>query len=337
MDKILITYRGGYGDIHSILSAYPIKPNKQITFLVENDHIFLKDYYSYVKFIKNPISQLYEKKINEDKIIEHRLIKENYVSFNQRAYDESIIETAFYIWSLYDPYLNFYKKLISEHDLIITNYLDLTCIQACQSLNKEWWLVKSWYDWPKDSYHLNMLNISSPYRNIYYYEKDWIKDYKTEENAEYKYMDTNFYKLRIDENRERFTFNFKIKDKKRIFFATLGSMSKHNFNIGRNIKYLFLKKINELFEDGWYGITTGREYHEFIKNSTAERWIFTCQDWYPHDIIFDYIDLFLTHGGAGSFARAIKKNKKMIVFPFQLDQFYFGEIAKNHYDGEMIV
>jgi hypothetical protein len=336
MDKILITYRGGYGDIYSILSAYPLNKKQKITFLVEMDHVFLKDMYPHVTFIKNPIYQLYDKQINQDKILEHQEIKEN-KNFNQRLYDESIIETSFYIWQKYEPYFNFYKKLISEHDMIVTNYLDLTCISVCKELKKEWWLIKSWYNWPKDSVFLNMLNESSPYNNIYYYDKDWIKGFETDPNGKYEYMDTNFYKYNIDENRERFNFSFKIKNKEKIFFATLGSMSKHSFGIGRDIKYLFLNKINELFEDGWYGITTQREYEQFLKNSTKEKWIFVCPEWYPHDIIFDYISLFLTHGGAGSFSRAMKKNKKMIVFPFQLDQFYFGEIVKNNYNGEMIV
>lgn len=336
MDKVLISYRGGYGDIHSILASYPLKKNQEITFLVESDHSFLKVLYPWVKFIKNPIGQLYDKKINSEKILEHVSIKEN-KNFDQERYNESIIETAFYIWTEYEPHVNFYKKLIEEYDLIITNYLDLTCIKACKSSNKEWWLIKSWYDWPKDSYFLNMLNESSPYRNLYYYEREWIKGFETDPNGEYRYMDANFYKYNIDENRERFNFLFKTKGKEKIFFATLGSMSKHNFGIGRNIKYLFLKKINELLNDGWYGITTEREYQQFLKNNTAEKWIFTASEWYPHDIIFDYISLFLTHGGAGSFSRAMYKKKKMIVFPFQLDQFYFGEIAKNHYDGEMIV
>ena len=335
MDEILITYRGGYGDIYSILSSYPLHKKQKITFLVEEDHAFLKDMYPYVTFMKNPIYQLYDKQINEAKIVEHRQIKES-KNFNQKLYNESIIETSFYIWSQYEPYFEFYKKLISRHSLIITNYLDLTCINACKDLNKEWWLIKSWYDWPKESRFLNMLNESSPYHNIYYYEKDWIKGFETDPNGEYKYLDANFYKYNIDENRERFNFSFRTKGKKKIFFASLGSMSKHNFGIGRNIKHLFLKKINELFEDGWYGITSKREYDQFLKNNTQEKWIFLAPEWYPHDIIFDYISLFLTHGGAGSFSRAMKKNKKMIVFPFQLDQFYFGEIAQKYYDGEMI-
>jgi len=336
MDKILITYRGGYGDIHSILASYPIKKNQEITFVVEQDHSFLKFLYPWIRFIRNPIYQLYDKKINQDKISEHIKIKEN-KEFNQKKYDESIIETSFHIWSEYKPYYNFYEKLVEEHDLIVTNYLDLTAIQVCKKLNKEWYLIKSWYQWPKDSYFLNMLNESSPYKNIYYYEKDWVKGFETDPNGEYKYMDTNFYKYNIDENKERFNFVFKTKGKEKIFFATLGSMSKHNFGIGRNIKYNFLKKINELIEDGWYGITTQREYYDLLKNNTSEKWLFLAPEWYPHEIIFDYISLFLTHGGAGSFGRAIQRNKKMIVFPFQLDQFYFGEIAKNHYNGEMII
>jgi hypothetical protein len=336
MDKILITYRGGYGDIHSILASYPLKKNQEITFLVELDHIFLKSLYPWIRFVRNPIYQLYDLKINENKIKEHLEIKES-KNFNQLAYDESIIETSFYLWSEHKPYYNFYKKLISENDLIVTNYLDLTCIQVCKELEIDWWLIKSWYNWPKDSYFLNMLNESSPYRNIYYYEREWIKGFETDPKGEYQYMDANFYKYNLDENRERFNLAFKFKNKKKIFFATLGSMSKHNFGIGRNIKYLFLKKIKELFDDGWYGITTEREYRQFLKNNTDEKWIFTSPDWYAHDIIFDHIDLFLTHGGAGSFSRAMHKNKKMIVFPFQLDQFYFGEIVKNYYNGEMII
>lgn len=336
MDKILITYRGGYGDIHSILSSYQLKKNQNITFLVEEDHAFLKKMYPWVTFIRNPINVLYAQGVNSDKIKKHIQIKEN-KNFNQKLYDENIIETSFYIWSEYKPYHDFYRKIISQQDLVVTNYLDLTCIQVLNQLNKEWWLIKSWYDWPKDSYYLNMLNESSPYRNIYYYEREWIKGFETDPNGEYCYMDTNFYKYNIDENRERFNFLFKIKEKEKIFFATLGSMSKHNFGIGRNIKYLFLKKINELLNDGWYGITTEREYQQFLKNNTAEKWIFTAPEWYPHDIIFDYISLFLTHGGAGSFGRAMNKKKRMIIFPFQLDQFYFGKIAENYYEGEMII
>jgi hypothetical protein len=335
MDKILISYRGGYGDIHSVLACYPLKKNQKITFLVENDHSFLKNIYPWISFIRNPIGLLHET-INKEKLKEHLEIKEN-KNFNQHLYNESIIETSFYIWSEHEPYVNFYKKLIEQHDLVITNYLDLTCIKACKTVNKEWWLVKTWYNWPKESYFLNMLNESSPYRNIYYYEKDWIKDFETDPNGEYKYMDANFYKYNIDENRERFNLNFKTKTKEKVFFATLGSMSKHNFGIGRNIKYLFLNKISELLNDGWYGITTEREYQQLLRNNTPDKWIFVCPEWYPHDIIFDYISLFLTHGGAGSFGRGMNKNKKMIVFPFQLDQFYFGEIIKNNYNGEMII
>jgi hypothetical protein len=336
MDKILITYRGGYGDIHSVLASYPIKKNQEITFLVESNHIFLKAIYPWVKFLRNPISQLYEKEIKRDKILEHIEIKEG-PNFNQRKYDESIIETSFHMWSEQEEYYNFYKKLISQHDIIITNYLDLTCIKVCKELKKEWILIKSWYNWPKDSYYLNMLNESSPYRNLYYYEKDWIKGFETDPNGDYKYMDTSFYKYNTNEIKEKFNLSFKAKGKEKIFFATLGSMSKDNINIGRNIKQLYLKKIKELFDDGWYGITVDREYKSFLKNNTPEKWLFVCPEWYPHDIIFDYISLFLTHGGAGSFGRAISRNKKMIVFPFQLDQFYFGEIAKNHYEGEMII
>ena len=336
MDKILITYRGGYGDIHSVLASYDLRKKDNVTFLVEDDHSFLKFIYPSVKFLKNPINKLHVQEIKRDKIIEHIEIKEN-SNFNQRKYDESIIETSFHMWSEYEPYYNFYKKLIKEYDLIITNYLDLTCIQVCKELKKEWFLVKSWYNWPKESYFLNMLNESSPYRNIYYYEKDWIKGFETDPVGYYKYMDTNFYKYNINENQERFNLSFKTKGKNKIFFASLGSMSKHNLGIGRNIKYLFLKKINELFDDGWYGITMEKEYQQFLRKNTLEKWIHICPEWYPHEIIFDYISLFLTHGGAGSFGRAMNKNKKMIVFPFQLDQFYFGEIVKNHYDGEMII
>lgn len=336
MDKILITYRGGYGDIYSILASYPINKNQKITFLVEQDHVFLKDYYPWINFLKNPIYQLYNNQINQSNIDKHIKIKEDSINFNQKKYDESIVE-MFQSWSDHQPYVDFYKKLILEHDLVITNYLDMTCVNACQSLDKEWWLIKSWYDWPKDSYFLNLLNTKSPYRNIYYYEKEWIKGYETDPDGKYEYRDTSFYKKSIDESKERFNLTFKVKNKKKIFFASLGSMSKDSFGIGRNIKYLFLKKINELFEDGWYGITTQREYDLFLKNHTSEKWLYVVPEWYPHDIIFDYINLFLTHGGAGSFSRAIKKNKKMIVFPFQLDQFYFGEIAKNYYDGEIIV
>lgn len=336
MDKVLITYRGGYGDIHSILSSYHLKQNKKITFLIEERHSFLKHIYPWVTFIKNPINQLYEKQIFSKEINKHIEIKEN-KKFNQRLYDESIIETAFYMFSQYKPYSDFYEKIILEHDIIITNYLDLACIENCKKINKEWWLIKSWADWPKDSFFLNILNQSSPYKNIYYYEKEWIKDYKIEENADYKYRDTNFYKFDINENQERFNLSFKVKNKKNIFFATLGSMSADSLNIGRNIKDLYINKIKELFDEGWYGITTQREYNNFLKNKTKDNWVFLLPEWYSHDIIFDYVDLFLTHGGAGSFARAIKKNKKMIVFPFQLDQFYFGDIIYKHYGGELIV
>ena len=336
MDKILITYRGGYGDIHSILSSFSIKKNQEITFLVEEDHVFLKNIYPWVKFIKNPIYTLYTNNIFFDKIKEHREIKES-KNFDQKKYDESIIEVAFYMWIKYEPYFNFYKNLIKNHDLIITNYLDITCIENCKILNKEWWLVKSWNDWQKDSYFLNMLNSSSPYRNIYYYEKEWIKDYETETNGDYKYRDSNIYKFNINENQERFKLNFKVNNKKKVFFATLGSMSRDNLNMGRMVHKLFLKKINELFMDDWYGITTEREYNAFIKEKTEDRWVFLTPAWYSHDLVLDYSQLFLTHGGAGSFARGIHKNKKMIVFPFQLDQFYFADIIKKHYDGEIII
>jgi hypothetical protein len=86
MDKILITYRGGYGDIYSILSSYHLNKKSKITFLVEEDHAFLKNLYPYVDFIKNPINLLHQKKINQNKITEHILIKEN-KNFNQRLYD----------------------------------------------------------------------------------------------------------------------------------------------------------------------------------------------------------------------------------------------------------
>jgi len=335
MDKVLITYRGGYGDIYSILSSYPLSKNKKITFLVEYDHTFLKNLYPWVNFIKNPIYQLYEKKPFNDKIQEHIKIKENKI-FDQLTYDQSVIEVAFYICSEYQPYIDFYKKLILEHDLTVTNYLDLTAIKVCKEVGKEWWQIRSWYRWPSEHYYLNLLNQPSEYKNIYYYERDWIKGFETDPNGEYRYMDAEFYKYNVDVFKEKNNLNFKTKNKK-IFFASLGSMSKHNFGIGRGIKYLYLKKINELFDDGWYGITTQSEYDIFLKNNTPEKWIQILPEWYPHDIVFDYIDLFLTHGGAGSFSRAIYKNKKMIVFPFQLDQFYFGEIAKNYYNGEMII
>jgi hypothetical protein len=79
--------------------------------------------------------------------------------------------------------------------------------------DKEWWLIKSWYDWPKDSYYLNMLNKKSPYRNIYYYEREWIKGFETDPTGEYHYMDTDFYKKGINESEERFRILSKTKNK----------------------------------------------------------------------------------------------------------------------------
>lgn len=335
MDKILITYRGGYGDIYSILSAYSLNKSYKITFLVEKEHEFLKNLYPWVNFVKNPIYQLYDKKIYNEKINEHIKIKES-IDFDQLTYDQSVIEVAFYIWSQYQPYVDFYKKLILEHDLTITNYLDLTAIKVCQEVNKEWWQVRSWYKWPKEHFYLNLFNQYSKYKNIYYYEKDWIKGFETDPNGFYSYTDADFYKKGVDILKEKFNLSFKTKNKK-VFFATLGSMSKYNSRIGKNIMSLYLKKINDLMQNGWYGITTEYEYSNFLKKNTQENWLYVLPEWYPHDIVFDYIQLFLTHGGAGSFARAIYKNKKMIVFPFQLDQFYFGKIAENYYEGEMIV
>lgn len=338
MDKVLITYRGGYGDIYSILTYFNDLKNYQITFLVEKDHSFLKQLFKNVTFILNP----FDKIINENmyffknSIDIHISHKENVNNFSQDLYDNSIIECAFYKITEFKPYCDFYKKLIDQHDLIITNYLDLTAIKILNDSNKEWWQIRSWNQWRKDLSFVNLLNQKSPYKNIYYYEKDWIKDFSIDETGDYKYRDNDFFFKTIDINKEIFNLSFKLKKHEKIFFATLGSMSKHNLGIGRNIKYNFSKEIEKLFSDGWVGITTKREYDVFLKNVKNEKFIYLIDEWYPHEIIFNHISLFLTHGGAGSFARAMNHKIKMYVFPFQLDQFFFGQMVENHYNGKMI-
>ena len=338
MDKVLITYRGGYGDVYSVLTYFNNLKNHKITFLVEKDHVFLKQIFKNVTFVLNP----YDNVINDNmyffkKTIEaHIFHKENVDNFNQDLYDDSIIECAFYKITEFKSYYNFYKKLIDSHDLVITNYLDLTAIKALNDSNIEWWQIRSWNQWRDDLPYVKLLNQKSPYKNIYYYEKDWIKGFPVDESGDYKYRDNDFFFKTIDVNKEAFNLSFKLKKHPKIFFATLGSMSKHNLGIGRNIKYLFSKEIENLFNDDWVGVTTKREYDLFLKNIKNEKFIFLINDWYPHEIIFNYISLFLTHGGAGSFGRAMKHNIKMLVFPFQLDQFFFGQIIQNHYDGKMI-
>jgi hypothetical protein len=339
MDKILITYRGGYGDIYSVLTYFDELKNSNITILVEKDHSFLKKLFKNVTFILNPIEKVVHENLSffAESINLHTYYKENVENFNQDLYDDSIIECSFYKPSQFKPYYNFYKKLIDQYDLIITNYLDLTCIDILLNSNKEWWQIRSWNQWRTDLKYVNLLNRKSPYKNIYYYEKDWIKDYLIDESGEYNYRDNNFFYKTVDQNKEFFNLSFKLKNYEKIFFATLGSMSKHNFGIGRNIKYNFTKEIKKLFDDGWVGITTKREYDVILKNISNEKFVYLIDEWYPHEIIFKYISLFLTHGGAGSFSRGIRNNIKMTVFPFQLDQFYFGKIIEDHYDGQMII
>lgn len=354
MDKILITYRGGYGDIYSILSYLDAIPSSaKITFLVEREHAFLSNIYKNIKFILNPIYKLIDVtspdaiKDFKESTFEHLRIKETVAGFSQDRYDDSVVEVAFYIMSLYRPYYEFYKKLVDSHDLIITNYLDLTCINACLNSNREWWQVRSWYKWREDLPHVNLLNICSPYKNMYYYEREWIKGYETDPHGIYSYKDTRFFhnvtfkfkkeidKLKIDTPSNDFEKSIRKYEGQKIFFATLGSMTKHNLKIGSEIKFRFIKKLMELFEDGWVGITTKREYDVFLRNVKNEKFVYMIDEWFPHDIIMKYVSLFLTHGGAGTFSRIIKENKEAWVFPFQLDQFYFGDIIEKHYGGKM--
>ena len=339
MDKVLITYRGGYGDIYSILTYFNELKNYKITFLVEQDHVFLKQLFKNITFILNPFQKVVNQNMYffKNSIDTHIFYKENINDFNQDLYDDSIIECSFYKISQFKPYYNFYKKLIDENDLIITNYLDLTAINILNDSNKEWWQIRSWNKWRDDLPYVKMLNQKSPYKNIYYYEKDWIKNFEIDESGDYKYRDNDFFYKTIDVNKETFNLSFKLKKYPKIFFATLGSMSKHNFGIGRNIKYNFCNEIEKLFDDGWVGITTKREYDVFLKTIKNQNFIHLIDEWYPHEIIFNYISLFLTHGGAGSFSRGMKRNIKMYVFPFQLDQFYFGKIIEDHYNGKMII
>jgi hypothetical protein len=345
MDKILVTYRGGYGDIYSILSYFNEIKGSKITFLVEQEHTFLSKLFKNVNFIINPIYKIIGGAVQgfSDSILEHIRIKEDTKNFSQDRYDDSVVEVAFYIPSLYKPYYNFYKKLVDEHDLIISNYLDLTATNACLNSNKEWWQIRSWYKWREDLPHVNLLNLSSPYKNIYYYEKDWIKGYEADPNGDYIYRDTDFFynvSFKDDARKiniivEPFDIETKLKKHNKVFFATLGSMSKHNLRIGSGMKYVFIDKIKELFNDGWVGITTKNEYNAFLKNIINEKFVHVVDEWYPHSVIFKNIDLFLTHGGAGSFSRVIKENKKAWVFPFQLDQFYFGDILQKNYGAQM--
>jgi hypothetical protein len=339
MDKILITYRGGYGDIYSVLTYINNLKKYEISFLVEKDHSFLKQLFPNITFILNPYDKVINQNLNlfSPLINKHIFYKENVNNFNQDLYDDSIIECSFYQISRFKPYYQFYKKLIDQHDLIITNYLDLTAVNVLNDCNKEWWQIRSWNQWREDLPFVKLLNQKSPYKNIYYYEKDWIKGFPIDENGEYNYSDSDFFYKTIDVNKEIFNLSFKMKKYDKIFFATLGSMSKHNLGIGRDIKYKFSFKIKELFQDGWVGITTKKEYDTFLRNIDNEKFIHFIDEWYPHEIIFKHISLFLTHGGAGSFARGMKHKIKMYVFPFQLDQFYFGKIVQDHYNGKMIV
>jgi hypothetical protein len=337
MDKVLITYRGGYGDIYSILTYFNELKNQKITFLVEKDHSFLKQLFPKITFILNP----YDKIINDnlyffkESINYHVFQKEKINGFNQDEYDDSIIECSFFKISQFKPYYNFYQKLINEHDLIITNYLDITCINILLESNKEWWQIRSWNQWKTELPFINLLNQRSPYKNIYYYKKEWIKDFTIDESGDYSYRDNNFFYNTVDSKKEQINLSFKLKDNNKVFFITLGSMSKHNLSLGRNVKHKVFIRCKKLFEEGWVGITTKREY-EFLKNIDGEKFIYFIDEWYPHEILFPKISLFLTHGGAGSFSRGMNHSVKMIVFPFQLDQFYFGQIIKNHYNGEMI-
>ena len=337
MDKILITYRGGYGDIYSILTYFDELKNKKITFLVEDDHIFLKNFFKNITFILNPIKKVVSKNIPffKKSIDLHVSYKENQNNFNQDKYDDSIIECSFFRPSQFKPYYNFYQKLIQEHDLIITNYLDITAVNCLLESNKEWWQIRSWNQWRNDLKYVNLLNRKSPYKNIYYYRKEWIKDFEIDESGDYDYRDNNFFYNTVDIKKETLNLSFKIKNNSKVFFITLGSMSKHNLTLGRNIKYKVFLECKRLFEDGWIGITTKREY-EFLKNIQEEKFIYLIDEWFPHEFLFDKISLFLTHGGAGSFSRGMKHDLKMIVFPFQLDQFYFGQIVEKHYNGKMI-
>jgi hypothetical protein len=338
MDKILITYRGGYGDIYSILTYFNELKNCKITMLIEPSHSFLKQLFKDIVFILNP----YEKIINQNLLkfnsvfSKHFDYKDDVKNFNQDLYDDSIIECAFYSVSEFSQYRNFYHKLIEQHDLIITNYLDLTAISVLNETKKEWWQIRSWYKWRNDLPCVKLLNQQSPFRNIYYYEKDWIKGYETDENGDYHYRDNDFFHKTVDINKENFKLSLKLNNHEKIFFVNLGSMNNHNLGIGRHIKYKVALECKRLFDEGWVGITTKKEY-EYLKNIKEEKFIYLIDEWYPHEIIFKYIKLFLTHGGAGSFSRAMKNKVKTYVFPFQLDQFYFGEIIKNYYEGKMIV
>jgi hypothetical protein len=233
-------------------------------------------------------------------------------------------------------YREFYKKLIQQHDLIITNYLDLTAISELNESKKEWWQIRAWNQWPTFK-KLNLLNQKSPYKNLYYYEKEWIKEELVDKEGTYKYNDTDFFYETIDAKKEIKSLSMKREKHKKIFFFTLGSMSNHGLKIGKNSKFKIIKEIKKLFQQGWAGITTKNEYNNYLKNIKEENFIHLIGEWYPHDIIFKNIDLFLTHGGAGSFARAVKHKTKTYVFPFQLDQFYFGKTIKDLHKGKLII
>ena len=336
MDKILITYRGGIGDVYSVLAYFNKLKNHKITILIEKQHFFLQSIFKDVVFIINPIENIFSKYNNvfsislenQAKIIESEKI-------NQKLYDNSIIDFSFYQISKIKEYRDFYKKLIDQNDLIIINYLDLTAIDVLNESKKEWWQIRSWNKWP-DFKYIKLLNQKSPYKNFYYYKKEWLSDELIDENGIYEYEDTVFLYKMIDETKEKQILNLKREKNKQIFFITLGSMSNHNLKIGKHVKFSVIKEIKKLFEKGWVGITTKNEYNTFLRNIKNEKFIHLIDQLYPHDIVFENIDLFLTHGGAGSFARAMNHNIKTYVFPFQLDQFYFGKILKNLHKGKMI-
>ena len=336
MDKILITYRGGCGDIYSILAYFDKLKNYKITFLIEKQHTFLQYIFKDVVFLINPVEDIVKQNSSHFNSVLRKYSEavESEV-LNQNLYDDAIIDFSFHQVSQFPEYREFYKMLIDNHDLIVTNYLDLTAISLLKESKKEWWQIRSWNEWPNFK-HLKLLNQKSPYKNLYYYEKEWLKDGLADEKGIYQYQDADFFYKTIDTQKQTDILKRKREKNKKIFFITLGSMSNHNLKIGKHSKFVIIKEIKKLFENGWTGITTKKEYNATLRNIKNENFIHLIDEWYPHDIIFKNIDLFLTHGGAGSFARAMKHNMKTYVFPFQLDQFYFGKIIKNHHKGKMI-
>ena len=329
--KILFTYRGGYGDVFSIfgvLNRYIAEGGHKITVLCEKPHLFLADSFPGTNWIEND----YQPYLDFERSNKHFALKKR-PGLKVHLLNKSTVRHCFGYLRRESEYMDFYRKLIREHDLVVTQYLDVACTSALAHQNgTEWHQVRAWHVFePETDTDLGLLNIRSPHCNYYYYPAAVLKGFTPDPLGEYQGFPTDPFSELHDPLNVGFILGTLRKEKRPKVFVSMGSMFEgHALFHG---KYAGL--LRDLAALG-YLIIVPQMYRDVINAiSETNNFAYYIPDWFPHDELIALSDFVIHHGGCGVTNRVLRQGKRSLVIAHQLDQFYWGTVLENWDMGRM--